>query len=263
MVIVVGNPTFECSDQVIGAGPFLQPEALFFEGAHHPLGVRIALGVIVAGKRLLNPQGRACLHERHRSGLTAVVTHQKHTLAPSPVGELAVHRHIQGGQPLPGRTGHASIVAHNLFSVPIQDQDNINPAKALHHDLRHVDPPPLIWLGRPGFAPGRRPLRFELHMRRDHEVVLLHQPQNPLLVDGQLLDKAQVRPNSTVAPERVLGLEPLDSWEQGRIALGDLERAVPRQPHCTSLFFNSNVSSPTSVFSLAFSRAKRVSFWLC
>ena len=57
-------------------------------------------------------------------------------------------------------------------------------------------------------------------MRRDHEVVLLHQPQNSLLVDGQLLYKAQVRPLSTVAPERVFGLELLDSWEQGRIALG-------------------------------------------
>jgi hypothetical protein len=60
-------------------------------------------------------------------------------------------------------------------------------------------------------------------MRRDYEVVLLHRPQNPLLVDGQLLYKAQVRPNSTGAPERVFGLELVDPWEQGRIALGDLE----------------------------------------
>jgi hypothetical protein len=95
MVVVVGNPTFECSPQGIGAGPFLQPEALFFEGAHHPLGVCIALGVLVAGKRLLNPQGRACRHERHRGGLTAVVTQQTHPLAPSPVGELAVRRQLR------------------------------------------------------------------------------------------------------------------------------------------------------------------------
>jgi hypothetical protein len=92
----------------------------------------MALGVTVAGRRVLIPQGRACLHERHRGGLTAVVTHQKHTLAPRPLGELAAHHQIQGGQLLPGGTGHASVVAHDLFCVPIQNQDAINPAKALH-----------------------------------------------------------------------------------------------------------------------------------
>jgi hypothetical protein len=118
-------------------------------------------------------------------------------------------------------------------------------------------------LGRPRFAPRRRPLRFEFQLGGDQKVRLSHQTQDTLLIDQLLLPEAPVRPNSTVAPERVLGLTLLDPWEQGSIGVGNLERSVPCQPHCTSLFFNSNVSSPTSGFSLAFSRDKRGSFWLC
>ena len=132
MVVVVGHPSFESAHQFIGTGPFLQPEARFFEGVHHPLGVGLALGVIVAGKRVLNAQGRACLHARHRGGLTAVGTQQEHTLCPSPVEALTVPRHAQGCQPLPGGTGNAGGVSHALCCGPIQDQADIDPAKTLH-----------------------------------------------------------------------------------------------------------------------------------
>ena len=88
-----------------------------------------------------------------------------------------------------------------------------------------------------------------------------HTPDTRLR-DPVRLHEGQVRPDATGAPAWGLGLELVEPWEQGRIALGDLERSAPRQPHGPSRLLNSHVSAPTSVFRLAFSRAKRASLWL-
>ena len=118
-------------------------------------------------------------------------------------------------------------------------------------------------LGRLRLAPRRRPRRVPFQVGRDQQVRLSHQAQATPLLDQRLLHEGQVRPSSTVAPERVLGLALWDPWAQGGIALGDLERPAPWQPHCTALVLNSTVISPTSGFSLACSRPKRASLWRC
>src|SRR5687768_3819365 len=73
LLVVRGDPGFQGTDYGKGTGPFLEPEAFFFECAHPALGVSITLGIVVAGKGLLNPQGVTGLHKGERGGLTAVV----------------------------------------------------------------------------------------------------------------------------------------------------------------------------------------------
>ncbi len=75
-LIVVRHPTFEGLDQLEGAGPFLSPQALLFEGPYDALRIRVALGVVIAGEGLMNAQHAACLHTGERGGLTPIVTHQ-------------------------------------------------------------------------------------------------------------------------------------------------------------------------------------------
>src|SRR5919197_1165346 len=78
LLVIIGNPRGEGLHQGNGAGPFLEPEALFFARAPPPLGVGMALRLVLAGKRVMKPQRSARLHERHRRRLTAVVTHEGH-----------------------------------------------------------------------------------------------------------------------------------------------------------------------------------------
>jgi hypothetical protein len=153
----------------------------------------------------------------------------------------------------------AGVVPHDLFRIPVQDYDDIDPAKPAHQDLGHVDAPPFIRLRRPGFAAGRRPLGFQAQIGRDQEVMRPHEPQDAFLIDRQLGREAQVGPNATIAPERRLDLQCLDAGQQVLIPLDHSQRPLPRHPSSSSLVFNSRVSSPTSCFSRAFSCARRAS----
>ena len=54
MLVVIRDPVFQCSHQVEGTGPFREPEALFLQGAHDALGIGVPLGVVSAGKRLMD-----------------------------------------------------------------------------------------------------------------------------------------------------------------------------------------------------------------
>jgi hypothetical protein len=58
MRVILSNPTFECPAQVEGASPFLQPQALLFEGTYDPLRVSVAFWVVIAGKGLPKPPKR-------------------------------------------------------------------------------------------------------------------------------------------------------------------------------------------------------------
>jgi hypothetical protein len=57
-------------------------------------------------------------------------------------------------------------------------------------------------------------------------MVLPHQPQNALFIDGHLLDQAQIRPNPAAAPERRRSLQLLNVREQTLILLGHPQRSV-------------------------------------
>lgn len=161
VLIVRWDPGVQGTDQGKGTGPFLEPEAFFFERAHQALGVGIALGIVVAGKGLLDPQGATGIHEGARRRLTAVVTHEGQSLLPGPIGKLSVDRHVQRGQPILGFAWHAGIVADDLLGIPIEHDDDIDPAEAAHQDLGHINAPPFVRPGWPRFAPGGRPRGFQ------------------------------------------------------------------------------------------------------
>jgi hypothetical protein len=55
MRVGVGGLHWQCFRQLEGTRSFLEPETLLCGRAHHPLGVRLALGVVIAGEGLLNP----------------------------------------------------------------------------------------------------------------------------------------------------------------------------------------------------------------
>jgi hypothetical protein len=80
MLVVVREPVLKRADQLKGAGPLLQPEALFLEGPDEPFRVCITLRVMLTGECLMDLQGRTGLHKGHRGRLTPVVTHQRHAL---------------------------------------------------------------------------------------------------------------------------------------------------------------------------------------
>ena len=67
--------------QFEGAGPLAQPDALLLQRTDRPLGVGVALGVVVAREGLLNPQGPTGGQEAHRGRLTAIVAHQVQRVA--------------------------------------------------------------------------------------------------------------------------------------------------------------------------------------
>jgi hypothetical protein len=260
MLVVVCHPDFQRPDEGQASGPLLPPEACFCERPPDSLGMRIPCRMVIAGEGWLNPPGAAGLHDGQRGWLAAVVTHPGHALGPSSRGELAADRHVQSCQPMPGGTGHPSVIPDDLFRAPIQHQHEIHLPKAFHHDLGHLEAPPLLRCGRPGLTPARRPLGVERRVGLDSPVVCPHHPTHALLMDSQALHDMHVRPEPPGAPTRVLGLEPRDAGEQGCLTLGHLERPPPRQPSHSALLFRSRVSSPPRVLSLAFSRARRASF---
>jgi hypothetical protein len=63
------------------------------------------------------------------------------------------------------------------------------------------------------------PLRFQPQVRRHQEIILPHQPQHPLLLDGLMLNNVQVGPEASVAPERMGGLERSAALQEVYIAL--------------------------------------------
>ena len=141
MLVVVINPGRQSTGEGERTGPFWQPEACLFHGAHHPLSVRMPRGVGVAGEGLMPPQRPACLHERHRGGLTAVVAHQREAWLAHAGRELAVHGHVQGGQPLRCTTLQAGLVPHAGLGLPGEHAEASDPANAFHQHCGHSAPP--------------------------------------------------------------------------------------------------------------------------
>jgi len=246
-----------------GTGPLAQPEALLFQRPNRPLSIRVALRVVVAGEGLLNPQGPTGGQEAHRGGLAPVVAHQVQWVAFDPVGELAIDRHVQGGQPVRGRGLQPDVVADELLRVPVQHHYDVDPAERVHQDLRHVDAPPLVRGRRPRLVRRRGAARPEARIGLDQQRVLAQQAQHALLVDGQPIDIAQMRPTAPVAPEGVLGFPGSDASEDLRVPRGDSERRLAPHPSSASVFFTSSVRSATNRLSWLFSCARRATWSAC
>jgi hypothetical protein len=144
------------------------------------------------------------------------------------VGELAVDSHINGLEPVASGAPQPRIVPNDRLGVPIEDHHDVEPAHAFNHDFGHIDAPLLIGLGGLWFAVSRRPFGSQVAVGHHQQMVLAHQPQAPLLVHRELLHEAQIGPDATVAPERVLGLERPDTRQQLLIAPGDPLRPLSR-----------------------------------
>jgi hypothetical protein len=119
--------------------PFLDPEALSLEGAHETLRVGIALRVIVAGKGLLDLQGSAGCQKSHRGGVAAVIIHQRQALIMRTAQKLPIYGHVQGLQPLLRRPPKTRLVADDLPGMPVEHNHDVDPAKAAHQHLGHVN----------------------------------------------------------------------------------------------------------------------------
>jgi len=236
MHVVVLDPRSEGTDSGERPGPLMPPEVLLFQRAPHPLGVGIALRIVIAREGLMNAQRVARPPACHRGGLTAVVAHQAQAVAPDPLRNLVVHGQVQGGQP--GLRGGAQgrMVSHDRLGLPIEHHDAIDPAHVLDQDLGHVNAPPLVRPGGVGLAPRRRPLGFQALPGCHEQVMLPHQAQDPFLVDRQLLDKAQGRPAPAVSPAGVLRLQGLETFEPPFVARHDPQRGLPTPPSPASLF---------------------------
>jgi hypothetical protein len=69
VLVVIWDPDFKYLEQREGIGLFLEPGALLFEGAHHSLGVGVALRVVIVGKGLPDPESTTGLDEGHSGQL--------------------------------------------------------------------------------------------------------------------------------------------------------------------------------------------------
>lgn len=128
-VVVINSPA-QGFQEGSGAHKIVDPNQLFLERAHESLRVRIAFGVGVAGKGLVDAHDPAGRHETQRRRLAAVVGHQIEATPTRPLRELMIHRLIQGGQPVPGPGPQSGVVPHDLLCVPVQQSPHI-PSRSL------------------------------------------------------------------------------------------------------------------------------------
>jgi hypothetical protein len=166
-------------------------------------------------------------------------------MASGAMRELALNGHRQGRAPMRRRARTTSVMPHDLFGIPVESQDDGDPAETLSQHLGPVDAPPLVGPGRPRCRPARRPLGRAPELGLDQEVRLPHPPQHTLLRDDPALDAAQVNPDAAIPPARVVGCELPDPLEQACMAWGSRARAASLYSSHPSLFFHSRVSSPT------------------
>jgi hypothetical protein len=160
----------------------VEPDQLLLQGPQEALGVGVALGVVVAREGLADAERGAGAHEGDRGRLAAVVGHQVDAPAFDAVRELAVDGAVERDQPVPGASLQAGVVPDHLLGVPVEDDDELDPAEAIDHDLGQVDAPPLVRPVRPGLlgvdlAPGA-----QLEVRLHQEVGRLHDAVDPLLI---------------------------------------------------------------------------------
>lgn len=252
-IIFVLNPGSQFFEKHKRASPFAEPDELFFHGAVNTFRVGVALGIVVAGEGLMNPQLGANLHELLGGGLTAVVAHEVKVLPSGTVGELAVDGHIQGLEPMLCFRTDVGVVADDLLGIPVEDNNDVDPSEVLDEDLGHVDAPPLVGArgARLGFHGGANGLQAEVGF--DLEVMSTHDAFDAFFVDSDFFNAPKEIGDSSVAPERVLGFDLSDGRQEVLIAQGDF-RIGHRRPN--SLFFNSMVNSPIMCFNRAFSRSR-------
>jgi hypothetical protein len=257
--MIVGDPAAKRTDQGAGAAPLLQPEAFLCDLTPHPRGIGLTLGGVVAGKGLLAPQEPASCHEGPRGRLTPMVTQQGDVRAPSTMRKLALPRHVPSRQPRPSGAGCPSVVSHDLLGLPIAPEHDLDPAATLHQPLGQVDAPPRVQWGRPRCAAGRRPFGLSSSIRRAQPLLCSPEAQHARLGDRALRDITPVGPAPAVPPQRGLGCKRSDAWPPRVVRLTDVESPLAPQPPSSSRFVSASVRSPTSVFSRAFSWARRAS----
>ena len=162
MLVVASDPALKGTSYGERTGPHVQPEAFLFQRTHHVLGVRVALRVVIAGERRLDPQETASPHQGGGRRLASRITHERQPLASCALMELAGDGHIDGLEPMLCGSPQPHIVTNDRLGIPIEDHHHVDTAHAFNHDFGHIDAPPLMGLGRLWFVPSRRPLGLQL-----------------------------------------------------------------------------------------------------
>ena len=161
MRVVGGDPRLKHTGEGDRTSPCVQPEAFLLPRAHHPLGVGVPLGVVIAGKGLLDPQRPTSPHKGHRRRLTAIITHQRQALALDPLRELAIAGPVEGQEPMRCGAAYAGMVTDTRLGIPLESADAVDPPNSCAQDFGHLDAPPLVGPGGCGLAPRWCPWRFQ------------------------------------------------------------------------------------------------------
>ena len=89
--------------ELLVAGPFLEPDAVFFQCTNNAFGVSVASGVVVAGEDLLDAKEAAGLHVFFTGGLATVVADQlQNFFSILALAKLAIQGVVQGVEPIVG-----------------------------------------------------------------------------------------------------------------------------------------------------------------
>lgn len=112
-------------------------------------------------------------------------------------------------------------VADNLFSRPIKNDGEVEPAPGGHFDFSHVDAPELVGTLSSGFRSGGMPLGFKFIVLGDKVAGFFHESVDAFLVHRKTLAIFEIAPDAPVALKRMIGFELLDVLEQFLITLSD------------------------------------------
>jgi hypothetical protein len=124
MCVVVSEPVPEGLHQLKGTGPFLQPEALVFDGPHEVLCVCVALRNVVTGECRLTPQYAETVRARNWVERGDVVPHRPGRYPPHAARLYRRPSRLSAGETL--RTNTALTVAlvrpaEAELAVPVLD----------------------------------------------------------------------------------------------------------------------------------------------
>ena len=107
----------------------------------------------------------------------------------------------------------------NICLIPSKAQlIKVDPAPGGHAYLCHIDTPEVIGALSMRLRPHGTAARLKVHIRGNHKLVFFHKPVYAFLVNRDVLAILKIRPDSPVAPERMIGFDFLDFSKKRLIA---------------------------------------------
>ena len=122
-IIVFADPGADCRSRIFKGGKIIQPRHLFLGRPDHPFGLCVALGIIVRTENLVDAQPGRVLHEGHRGRLRSAVGKKVQPLVPHSPRKLLTERPVQSLFLIRTLAPERQIPAHDLFGVPVQNDN--------------------------------------------------------------------------------------------------------------------------------------------